>query len=101
MNYPSSVVKQSTVLISHALLSRQRIEFETQSYILKSDISKNFYLHIKLRSTIRITLANTHLYKNNNNNCNKMANINVHWFEEISERLNIDIDLDLKKDIVY
>ena len=30
-----------------------------------------------------------------------MANINLHWFEEISERLNIDIDLDLKKDIVY
>ena len=30
-----------------------------------------------------------------------MANINVHWFEKISERLNIDIDLDLKKDIVY
>ena len=29
-----------------------------------------------------------------------MANINLHWFEEISERLNIDIDLDLKKDIV-
>ena len=27
-----------------------------------------------------------------------MANINLHWFEEISERLNIDIDLDLKKD---
>ena len=25
-----------------------------------------------------------------------MANINLHWFEEISERLNIDIDLDLK-----
>ena len=25
-----------------------------------------------------------------------MAIINVHWFEEISERLNIDIDLDLK-----
>ena len=61
----------------------------------------NFYLHIKLRSIIRITYANTQVYKNNNNNCNKMANINVHWFEEISERLNIDIDLDLKKDIVY
>ena len=30
-----------------------------------------------------------------------MANINLHWFEEISERLNIDIDLDSKKDIVY
>ena len=30
-----------------------------------------------------------------------MANINLHWFEEISERLNIDINLDLKKDIVY
>jgi len=30
-----------------------------------------------------------------------MAIISVHWFEEISERLNIDIDLDLKKDIVY
>ena len=30
-----------------------------------------------------------------------MANINLHWFEEISERLNIDIDLDLKKDLVY
>ena len=30
-----------------------------------------------------------------------MANINLHWFEEISERLTIDIDLDLKKDIVY
>jgi len=29
-----------------------------------------------------------------------MANINLHWFEETSERLNIDIDLDLKKDIV-
>ena len=41
------------------------------------------------------------MYKNNNTNCNKMANINLHWFEEISERLNIDIDLDLKKDIVY
>ena len=29
-----------------------------------------------------------------------MANINLHWFEETSERLNIDIDLDLdlKKD---
>ena len=24
-----------------------------------------------------------------------MANINLHWFEEISERLNIDIDLPL------
>jgi len=41
------------------------------------------------------------LYKNNNNNCNKMGNINLHWFEEISERLNIDIDLYLKKGIVY
>ena len=30
-----------------------------------------------------------------------MANINLHWFEDLSERLNIDIDLDLKKDIVY
>ena len=30
-----------------------------------------------------------------------MANINLQWFEEISERLNIDIDLDLKKGIVY
>ena len=30
-----------------------------------------------------------------------MANINLHWFEDISERLNIDIDLDFKKDIVY
>ena len=30
-----------------------------------------------------------------------MPNINLHWFEEVSERLNIDIDLDLKKDIVY
>ena len=60
-----------------------------------------FYLHIRLRSTIRITYANTHLYKNNNKNCNKMANINLHWFEEISERLNIDTYLDLKKDIVY
>jgi len=30
-----------------------------------------------------------------------MANINLHWFEEISERLNIAIYLDLKKDIVY
>ena len=30
-----------------------------------------------------------------------MANINLHWFEEISERLNIDIYLDLKKDVVY
>jgi len=30
-----------------------------------------------------------------------MANINLSWFEEISERLNIDIYLDLKKDIVY
>ena len=30
-----------------------------------------------------------------------MTNINLHWFEEISERLNIDIDLDLKKDIVH
>jgi len=41
------------------------------------------------------------MYKNNNNNCNKMANINLHWFEAISERLNIDIYLDLKKDTVY
>jgi len=30
-----------------------------------------------------------------------MANINLHSFEEISERVNFDIDLDLKKDIVY
>ena len=30
-----------------------------------------------------------------------MGNINLHWFEEISERLNIDIDLYLKKGIVY
>jgi len=30
-----------------------------------------------------------------------MANINLHWFEEISERLNIELDLYLKKDIVY
>jgi len=30
-----------------------------------------------------------------------MANINLHWFEEILERLDIDIYLDLKKDIVY
>ena len=30
-----------------------------------------------------------------------MANINLHWFEDLSERLNIDIDLDLKKDSVY
>ena len=30
-----------------------------------------------------------------------MANINLHWFEEISERFNIDIYLNLKKDIVY
>jgi len=30
-----------------------------------------------------------------------MAIINLHWFEEISKRLNIDIDLDFKKDIVY
>jgi len=41
------------------------------------------------------------VYKNKNNNCNNMANINLHWFEEISERLNIDIYLDLKNDIVY
>jgi len=26
---------------------------------------------------------------------------NINWFEEISERLNIDIDLDLKKNMVY
>jgi len=30
-----------------------------------------------------------------------MASINLQWFEEISERLNIDIDLDLKKGMVY
>jgi len=30
-----------------------------------------------------------------------MANINLHRFEEISERLNIELDLYLKKDIVY
>jgi len=26
---------------------------------------------------------------------------NINWLEEISERLNIDIDLDLKKNMVY
>ena len=30
-----------------------------------------------------------------------MAIINLHWQKKISERLNIDIDLDSKKDIVY
>jgi len=30
-----------------------------------------------------------------------MANINLHWYKEISGRLNIGTDLDSKKDIIY
>ena len=32
--------------------------------------------------------------------CNKMVKMNLHRQKEISERLNNDMDLDLKKDIV-